>query len=156
VAVEWTITIEGRDEFGDVHRKEIRIVKSRERLFDGEVGLSIEDGKKIIAALQNAVVNHKAEAYALFSRVCPDCHTFRPVKDYTTRRIGTVYGTVEVRNPGWMPRGRCSSPLSMWAPPILSIKVGDFLRRQALRRIIEGVTGAVLIGLGLRVAAEQR
>lgn len=45
---------------------------------------------------------HEAETYALFRRVCPDCHTFRPVKDYTTRRIRTVFGTVKVRNPRWM------------------------------------------------------
>jgi len=102
MAVEWTITIEGRNEFGDVCRKELRIDKSWERLFDGDIGLSIEDGKKIVAGLQSAVVNHEAETYSLFRRVCPDCHTFRPVKDYTSRRIRTVFGTVEVRNPRWM------------------------------------------------------
>jgi threonine/homoserine/homoserine lactone efflux protein len=35
-------------------------------------------------------------------------------------------------------------------------RAGDFLRRPSLRRTIEGVTGTVLIGLGLRLAAEQR
>lgn len=35
-------------------------------------------------------------------------------------------------------------------------KAGDVLRRSAIRRAIEGVTGAVLIALGLRIAAEQR
>lgn len=35
-------------------------------------------------------------------------------------------------------------------------KAGDFLRRSAVRRTIEGVTGTVLIGLGIRIAAEQR
>jgi hypothetical protein len=101
VAVEWTITIQGKNEFGDVCRREVRVDKSWERLFDGEVGLSIEAGKKIMAALQGAVVSHEAETYSLFRRVCQDCHTFRPVKDYTTRRIRTVFGTVEVRNPRW-------------------------------------------------------
>ncbi|WP_157017102.1 hypothetical protein [Mesorhizobium xinjiangense] len=64
--------------------------------------MSVEDGKKIMGALQTAVVNHEAETYALFRRLCPDCHTFRPVKDYTTRRIRTVFGTVKVRNPRWV------------------------------------------------------
>ncbi|WVT75607.1 hypothetical protein QM996_25445 (plasmid) [Sinorhizobium chiapasense] len=45
MAVEWTITIEGKNEFGDICRKEVRIAKSWERLFDGDRGLSIEDGK---------------------------------------------------------------------------------------------------------------
>jgi hypothetical protein len=102
MAVEWTITIEGRNEFGDVCRKAVRIDKSRERLVGGDLGLAIDDGKTIMTTLQSAVVNHEAEAYALFRRVCPDCHRFRPVKDYTTRQIRTVFGTVEVRNPRWM------------------------------------------------------
>jgi hypothetical protein len=99
--MEWTISIEGTNEFGDICRRELRIDKSDERLRDGDLGLSIDDGKKIMVALQSAVVNEEAEAYTLFRRVCPDCHNFRPVKDYTTRRIRTVFGTVEVRNPRW-------------------------------------------------------
>ncbi|MDW6025886.1 ISKra4 family transposase [Mesorhizobium sp. BAC0120] len=100
--MEWTISIKGKNELGDVCRREVRIDKSDERLRDGDIGLSISDGKRIMATLQSAVVNLEAETYALFRRVCPDCHTFRPVKDYTTRRIRTVFGTVEVRNPRWM------------------------------------------------------
>lgn len=78
MAVEWTLTIEGRNEFGETCRKEVRIDKSWESLFDGDIGLSIGDSKKIMAALQNAVVNHDAETYALLRRFCPECHTFRP------------------------------------------------------------------------------
>ena len=35
-------------------------------------------------------------------------------------------------------------------------KAGKFLRRPAIRRAIEGVSGILLIGLGLRIATEQR
>ncbi|MGK9232605.1 LysE family translocator [Inquilinus limosus] len=35
-------------------------------------------------------------------------------------------------------------------------KAGDVLRRPRIRRAIEGVTGALLVALGLRIAAEQR
>ena len=102
-AVEWKITIEGTDAFGEVRRHEIRVDKSWDRLFDGEIGLSVDDGKKIMAALQTAVVSQEAASYTLFRRICPDCGLLRPVKDYTTRRIRTVFGTVEIRNP----RGCC-------------------------------------------------
>jgi hypothetical protein len=101
-AVEWKITVEGTDAFGEVSRQEIRIDKSWDRLFDREIGLSVEDSKKIMAALQTAVASQEADAYTLFRRICPDCGALRPVKDYTTRRIRTVFGTVEVRNPRWM------------------------------------------------------
>ncbi|RWE83368.1 MAG: hypothetical protein EOS63_05095 [Mesorhizobium sp.] len=114
MAVEWTITIESRNEFGDTCRKEVRIDKSCESLFDGDIGLSIGDSKKIMAALQNAVVTHEAETYALLRRVCLDCHTFRAVKDYTTRRIRTIFDTVEVRNPRWM---LCRNAIQGWSVP---------------------------------------
>ncbi len=117
MAVEWTITIEGKNDFGDICRKEVRIDKSWERLFDGDLGLSIEDGKKIMEALQNVVVNHEAETYSLFRRVCSDCHRFPAVKDYTTRRIRTVFGTVRVRNPRWMLCSDCyPGMVSAFAP----------------------------------------
>ncbi|WP_342241190.1 LysE family translocator [Inquilinus sp. OTU3971] len=35
-------------------------------------------------------------------------------------------------------------------------KAGDVLRRPRIRRAIEGVTGVLLVGLGLRIATEQR
>lgn len=38
----------------------------------------------------------------------------------------------------------------------LVAKAGDLLRRPRIRRTIEGATGALLIGLGVRIAAEQR
>ncbi|BCH12354.1 hypothetical protein MesoLj131c_66120 (plasmid) [Mesorhizobium sp. 131-3-5] len=121
MAVEWTITIEGRNEFGDVCRNAVRIGKSLERLFDGDLGLSIEDGKTIMTALQSAVVNHEAETYSLFRRVCPDCHRFRPVKDYTTRQIRTVFGTVEVRNPRWMMCRNCYPGMVIAFAPLKEI-----------------------------------
>jgi threonine/homoserine/homoserine lactone efflux protein len=34
--------------------------------------------------------------------------------------------------------------------------VGDVLRRGVMRRVVEGLTGLVLVGLGLRLAAEHR
>jgi threonine/homoserine/homoserine lactone efflux protein len=38
----------------------------------------------------------------------------------------------------------------------LVAKAGRYLRRPAIRRAVEGVTGTLLVGLGLRIAAEHR
>ena len=35
-------------------------------------------------------------------------------------------------------------------------KAGEFLRRPAVRRVVEGITGTVLVGFGARLAAEHR
>jgi len=39
---------------------------------------------------------------------------------------------------------------------LLLARAGDAVRRGRLRRVLEGVTGTVLVGLGLRVALESR
>jgi threonine/homoserine/homoserine lactone efflux protein len=39
---------------------------------------------------------------------------------------------------------------------VVVARAGDLLRRSRVRRAMEAVTGAVLVGLGLRLAAEQR
>lgn len=46
----------------------------------------------------------------------------------------------------------------LWLSPyaLVVAKAGDVLRRSQVRRVIEAVTGGLLLGLGLRIAAEQR
>jgi hypothetical protein len=45
----------------------------------------------------------------------------RPVKDYTTRRIRTVFGTVEVRNPRWMLCRSCHPGFALAFAPLQEI-----------------------------------
>ena len=50
----------------------------------------------------------------------------------------------------------CSLTLAWLAAYAVAVaKAGDYLRRSGVRRAIEGVTGAVLIALGLRLATER-
>lgn len=97
--MEWTETIEGRDECGEVQRAQLPFEKGFERLTASETGLSIDDGKRIMTKLREFIVKQELATYALARRICPSCERFRPVKDYTTRKIRTVFGTVEVKNP---------------------------------------------------------
>jgi hypothetical protein len=105
--MRWKIVLEGTDEFGSAHRSELTIDKNLERLSVGEIGFSVEDGKAIMAHLQQVVVNQQCEAYVLTSRFCTDCEDFRRIKDYSKRKIRTVFGRVEVRNPRIMNCQRC-------------------------------------------------
>ena len=63
--MRWKIVLEGTDEFGSTHRSELTIDKDLERLSAGEIGFSVEDGKAIMAHLQQVVVNQQCEAYVL-------------------------------------------------------------------------------------------
>ena len=60
--------------------------------------------------LQQVVVNQQCEAYALTRRFCTDCEGFRRIKDYGKRKIRTVFGCVEVRNPRIMNCQRFVTP----------------------------------------------
>ena len=105
--MRWTITIEGTDEFGAAHRSEIALEKDLNSLTAGAVGFSIEDGKTIMAHLQQVVVKQQCESYVLARRFCMDCERFRRIKDYSKRKIRTVFGCVEVRNPRILNCQRC-------------------------------------------------
>ena len=105
--MRWTITIEGTDEFGAAHRSEIALEKDLNGLTAGAVGFSIEDGKAIMAHLQKTIVTQQCETYVLVRRFCMDCERFRRIKDYSKRKIRTVFGCVEVRNPRILNCQRC-------------------------------------------------
>ena len=92
---------------GSAYRSELVIDKDIERLAAGEIGFSIEDGKAIMAHLQQLIVKQQCETYVLTSRFCMDCENFRRIKDYAKRNIRTVFGCVEVGNPRIMNCLRC-------------------------------------------------
>ena len=86
--MRWKIVLEGTDEFGSAHRLELTIDKDLECVSAGEIGFSVEDGKTIMAHLQQVVVNQQCEAYVLTSRFCMDCKRFRRIKDSASARSG--------------------------------------------------------------------
>jgi hypothetical protein len=67
------------------------------------VGLTLADGKRMLAGLQNHLVQAQTEEYCRQRRVCSHCGSQRPLKDVRARRLSSVFGTVEVRAPRFMP-----------------------------------------------------
>ncbi|MGA9599320.1 MAG: hypothetical protein WBS22_03530 [Methylocystis sp.] len=97
--MEWTVMIEGRDERGEVQRAWLRIEKGFERLKSGEIGLSIDDDKRIMTMLQELVAKQDLATLALAPRVWAECKRYQLVKGYTMRKIRSTFGTVEVKSP---------------------------------------------------------
>ena len=97
--MRWKISIEGSDEITCGQHFEFEIERNFDNLIDGSVGLSIEDGKTILASLQQHLVKQQCALYVLFRRHCKGCGGTRPIKDYSTRTIQTVYGAVAVQSP---------------------------------------------------------
>jgi hypothetical protein len=77
----------GSSGYGEIQRAQVQIEKGFERLASGEIGLSIDNGKRIMSALQAFVVKQELATYALPRRVCVSCERLRPVKDYTMRKF---------------------------------------------------------------------
>ena len=69
----------------------------------GRVGLMLADGKRTLAGLQDHLVRAQAEEYCRLRRGCSHCGSQRPLKDVRTRRLLSLFGTVEVRAPRFLP-----------------------------------------------------
>ncbi len=116
--MRWKISIEGSDEITRGQHCEFEIEKSFDDLTDGSVGLSIEDGKTILASLQRFLVEQQCALYVLFRRHCQGCGGTRPIKDYSTRTVQTVYGAVTVQSPRLYPCRRCVPVVDFTITPV--------------------------------------
>jgi hypothetical protein len=67
------------------------------------VGLSLADGKRMLAALQEQVVRAQAEEHCHQRRAGSHCGSRRRLKDVRSRQLLSVFGTVEVRAARYLP-----------------------------------------------------
>ncbi|MGI4939682.1 MAG: hypothetical protein ACRYHQ_03775 [Janthinobacterium lividum] len=64
-----------------------------------EVSLMLAESKALLARLQASMLCGQVTAYAAHHRVCAACGVRQPLKDRRTRRLQTLFGTVEVEAP---------------------------------------------------------
>jgi hypothetical protein len=69
----------------------------------GTAGLTLADGKRTLAGLQDHLVRAQADEYCRQRRGCSHCGSRRPLKDVRGRRLLSLFGTVEVRAPRFLP-----------------------------------------------------
>ena len=62
-------------------------------------GLTLAEGKTLIAQLQSAICQDQIHAAARFDRVCRGCGTQRPHHDTGTRTVQTLFGKIVVDAP---------------------------------------------------------
>ncbi len=61
-----------------------------------EAGLSLAEGKELLAELQRLMLQTQRREYAVCKRVCPECLKLRRQRDCRTRTVQTLFGTVVV------------------------------------------------------------
>jgi hypothetical protein len=78
-----------------------------------EIGLVLSETKTLLTKLQASVLCGQVAAYAAHHRACAACGVLQPVKDRRTRRLQTLFGTVEVEAPRFkVCRCRVTTPMT--------------------------------------------
>jgi hypothetical protein len=98
--MQWTVRLEARTERGEAEITEL--VTFSRPVVEGtlaDLGLALAEAKAVLAKLQGIMVQSQAAEYAACHRICPHCRVPQPVKDRRTRRVQTLFGTVEVEAP---------------------------------------------------------
>jgi hypothetical protein len=98
--MQWTMRLEARTDQGEV--KTTELVTFDRPVVDGtlaDLGLRLSEAKALLAELQASMVRSQVAEYAACHRVCPQCRVPQPLKDRRTRRLQTLFGTVEVEAP---------------------------------------------------------
>jgi hypothetical protein len=102
--MKWRVMVELTWGDGTVRLHEVGSGGSNTRECSAEtVGLSLADGKRMLAALQEQVVRAQAEEYCHQRRACSHCGLRWRLKDVRSRQLLSMFGTVEVRAPRYLP-----------------------------------------------------
>jgi len=106
--MQWTVRLEARTSAGEVRTTEL-VTFSRPGVVStlAEIGLMLDETKVLLAKLQASMLSGQVAAYAAHHRACAACGVLQPLKDRRTRRLQTLFGTVEVEAPRFKVCRRC-------------------------------------------------
>ncbi len=112
--MQWTVRLETTTSAGEVKLTEL-VTFSRPAVVStlAEIGLVLAETKTLLARLQASMLCGQVAAYAAHHRVCAACGVLQSFKDRRTRRLQTLFGTVEVEAPRFkLCRCRPSAPMA--------------------------------------------
>jgi len=111
--MQWTVRLETMTSAGKVKTTEL-VTFSRPAVVStfAEIGLMLDETKTLLAKLQASMLCDQVAEYAAHHRACAACGMLQPLKDRRTRRLQTLFGTVEVEAPRFR-ACRCRQPAPM-------------------------------------------
>jgi hypothetical protein len=118
--MHWRVVVDRLDPNGSVQRCVIVDIERSGMPRELEVGLSHEEGKLVLRALQSVVVMDQVGEFVQAARPCVGCGHTRALKESRRRHLDTLFGRVEVPTPRFE-RCRCgqanqASPVSGLLP----------------------------------------
>ncbi|SEF06504.1 hypothetical protein SAMN05519104_8221 [Rhizobiales bacterium GAS188] len=119
--MRWRVMVELTGKDGSVRTHEVSAGgNTTTEPSSATIGLTLADGKRTLAGLQDHLVRAQTKEYCRGRRRCPRCGSQRPLKDVRTRRLLSLFGTVEVRAPRFLPC-RCAVTSRHTLSPVAEI-----------------------------------
>ena len=153
----WIVKLVSIGAAGDERSTEVMRIARPDDLTDlATLGLTLAEGKQLLAGVQQELVAAQARRHAARRPACRRCcSTTCRVKDYRQHAIATLFGQVAVR----LPRFRCAGCGTtgtgvQWPPYARSTPELDRLRAQ-LSALLTYRTAAALLGQMFPVDAGQ-
>ena len=101
----WTVRLVSLGTEGEEHSADVLQIARPDDLTDlASLGLTLAEGKRLLAGVQQEIVAAQACVHAVRRPECRRCGTAYRVKDYRQHAIATLFGQVMVR----LPRFRCA------------------------------------------------
>src|SRR3954449_2245069 len=102
----WIVRLVRLGAEGEEHSTDVLQIARPDDLTDlASLGLTLAEGKRLLAGVQQEIVAAQARVHAVRRPECRSCGTTCRVKDYRQHAIATLFGQVTVR----LPRFRCAS-----------------------------------------------
>jgi hypothetical protein len=130
--VAWIVRLVSIGAQGEEHSTDVMRIAKPDTLADlGTLGLSLAEGKQLLAGVQQELVAAQARRHAARRPACRSCSTTCRVKDYRQHAIATLFGQVAVRLPRYCCIGCGVTEAGLgWPSHIRSAPELDWLRAQ--------------------------
>ena len=143
----WIVKLVSIGAEGEEHSTDVMRIARPDDLSDlASSGLTLAEGKRLLAGVQQEIVAAQARVHAMGRPECRGCGEACQVKDYRQHRSATLFGQVAVR----LPRFRCGGCGAIasgmdWPPHTRSTPELDRLRAQ-LSALLTYRTAAEVLG----------
>jgi hypothetical protein len=118
--MKWRVVLELVGADGTVGIHEVSGCATAAEYAPRMIGLTLAEGKQMLAAVQGHLVRAQTEDHCRRRRRCQRCGAQRPLKDQRSRRLVSLFGTVEVRAPRFTPC-RCAVTCRRTLSPVAEI-----------------------------------
>jgi hypothetical protein len=116
--VAWIVRLVSIGAEGEEHSADVMRIARPDDLTDlANLGLSLAEGKQLLAGLQQEIVAAQARVHAMRRPECRGCGEACQVKDYRRHGIATLFGQVAVRLPRFRCAGRGVTEAGVYWPP---------------------------------------